>query len=33
MRRSSCDTGVTGGKDVELTPISGRIPKQRLVQK
>jgi len=24
---------VTGGKEVELTPLSGRIPKQRLVQK
>jgi len=24
---------VTGGKEVELTPLSGRIPEQRLVQK
>jgi len=29
----SCDKGVTGKNEVELTPLSGRIPEQRLVQK
>jgi len=33
MRSSSCDKCVTGGKEAELTPLSGRIPEQRLVQK
>ena len=26
LRRSSCDKGVTGGQEVEFTPLSGRIP-------
>jgi len=33
MRRLSCDKGVTGGKEVELTLLSGRISELRLVQK
>jgi len=29
----NCDKGITGGKEVEFTSLSGRIPEQKLVQK